>query len=470
MPRLTAARTLKTTALLALLALALAACSLASEPVPAGPIETGPMPGQATAPGVSLDVPDLGGEEDAPVGDEPPAEELPAEEEPAAEEPEEPEGAGDEPAGEEPAGEAPPTEPGVGVVEGQVQMGTPGESLPAGLEVSLRGVAVSEENEVYEFLARSAPVDPGGAYRFDDVPLDVERAAYVVEVVYDGVSFENGALIDPENPVMELPLEVYASTTDESVVSVDAMHIIFEEHPGALLVTQLYVFSNASDRIYVTDEPVLGGRRGSVAISVPEGAYGLQFDEGQVGGRYVAASETTYYDTQRLQPGAQSLAVIVNYFLPYEGSGEYEFPVRYDTRQATILAQEGHRVRAGLLNEAGSQTIDGIPYAMYSGQNFAAGDTLTVEVRAGGAATSALPVVLAVAAGVLLAAGVGYWLLQRNAAPLLAVEGLSARQEGIIAEIAALDEAHEAGRVNRFEYEARRAALKAELAAEVAER
>lgn len=441
------------------------------------------MPGEATAPGVSLDVPDLGGEEDTPAGEEEPlAEVLPDEEEPVAEEPapEEPESAGEEPAGEETAGEepaeqqpaeeAPAPAPGVGVVEGRVQMGTPGETLPEELEVNLRGVAVSEENEVYEFLARSAPVGADGAYRFEDVPLDVERSAYVVEVIYDGVSFENGALINSETPVMDLPLEVFASTTDESVVSVDAMHIIFEEHPDALLVTQLYVFSNASDRIYVTDEPVLGGRRGSVAISVPEGAYGLQFDEGQVGGRYVAASETTYYDTQQLQPGAQSLAVIVNYFLPYAGSGEYEFPVRYDTRQATILAQKGHRVRAGQLDEAGSQTIDGIPYTMYSGQNLTAGDTLAVEVQAGGAGANMLPVALAVVAGVLLTAGVGYWLLQRQSAPLPAVEGLSARQESLIAEIAALDEAHEAGRVNRFDYEARRAALKAELAAEVAER
>lgn len=400
------------------------------------------------------------------VAEEPPA---PGAEAPADEPVEE--AAGEAPAEEPPAageGEAAPTA-AIGTVSGRVTMATPGEPLPEGLEVQLRGVGVDETNQIYEFLVQTQPVGPEGEYQFTDVPFDVERAAYVVEVIHNGVVFQNGAFIDPAQPNLELPLEVYATTTDESVVVVDAMHVVFSEHPDALLVTQLYVFSNQSDRIYVTDEPVAGGRRGSVAISLPPEAYGVQFQDGQIGGRFVQANGR-YYDTQQFPPGERSLAIIVNYFLPFDGSAEIEIPVLYQTRQVTVLAQEGQQARSDMLTQAGEEIIEQNVYTQYVGQSLAAGDTLALTLRAGAGVGGALPVILAVLAGVLLVAGIGYWVYQRSMGdlPEPVAAGLSERASALIAEIAALDDAFEAGRINRFEHEARRAALKAELAAEMA--
>lgn len=386
-------------------------------------------------------------------------------EEAAADEPAPAGDAAEETGSGQPAAE---TAPATGVVTGQVMMMTPGESLPDGVEVFLRGVAVTDANTVDEFLVQSQPVGPDGAFRFEGLPLDVQRAAYVVEFIYQGVTFQNGAIIDPQQTVMELPLEVHASTTDESVVSVDAMHVVFNQHPDALLVTQLYVFSNSSDRIYVTQDPVMGGSRGSVAISLPPEAYGVQFEEGEIGGRFVPSGDR-YYDLSQLPPGSRSHAIIVNYFLPYDGEAEVDIPILYRTEQVTVLAQEGQRARSDQVSEAGSEVIAETPYTKYTGQGLAAGDTLSLEVRtrAQGIGGNTLSIVLAALAGVLLVAGVGYWFLQREEPEpaTRADASLPGRAEALVEAIAQLDADFEAGRVNRFEYESRRAELKAELTA-----
>ncbi len=348
-----------------------------------------------------------------------------------------------------------------GVVQGQVSAATPGVSLPDGLEVQLRGIAVGPDNQVFEFLARTAAAGPDGSFRFEDVPFDMPRSAYMVEATYDGVTFTNGRVVDPASPALDLPLALYASTTDPAVVRVDSMHLILRAHPDALLVTQLYVFSNSSDRIVVTEQPVSGGRRGSVAVSLPSDAYGLSFEEGQVGGRFIPAGDRIY-DTDNLLPGERTQAIIFNYFLPVDGAREVSIPILYQTRQVTVLAQDGQRIRSDQLSEAGIEVIDQTAYTKYLGTDLAPGGTLTFRLQAAGAASSALPVILIALAGVLLVGGGAYWLAQRRGLlPEPVAAGLSPRDEALIREIAALDEAYEAGRVNRFEYEARRADLKA---------
>jgi hypothetical protein len=77
-----------------------------------------------------------------------------------------------------------------------------------------------------------------------------------------------------------------------------------------------------------------------------------------------------------------------------------------------------------------------------------------------------VPIVLLAAAGALLVGGAAYWFFQQRAAlSAPAAAGLTPQQETLIREIARLDEAYEAGRVDRFTYETRRADLKADLAA-----
>lgn len=402
-------------------------------------------------------------EEAAVTDEEPPAEEQPAGE---AEAEGEPDADAEAPAEETPEETVEGIDPEtlMGIVAGQVLNASPGGTVPPDMEVELHGLTFDSTGQIVEFLTQTAPVDADGMYRFEDIPYDMTDGAYIVTVILDGVEFSNGDVIDPTTPLVDLPLTIYDSTTDSSVITVDNMHVIVQEQAGTLLVTELFVFSNASDKIFVTEEPISGGRRGSVGVQIPADAYNISLEDGQIGGRFIQQG-STIYDTALMMPGSQSQAIVISYLVDYDGSKELELPVLYNTGSANLLVQDGPQVRSEGLTESGSQVFQDQVFNHFVGQNIAAGEAVTFQVKT--SLLSSGTIVLRIALGVLLAALAGVigwvvWLRQDDGS--LATGGLDAGQQALAQQIIDLDEAFAAGRVNRFEYEARRADLKAALA------
>ncbi len=374
----------------------------------------------------------------------------------------------EESAGEPPAEASPEESASAGFVAGQIVNGSPGGGVPADLTIQLSGITLDDSGQIVEFLTRTTSPDQGGAYRFDDLDFDLEQSAYVVSVVYDGVEFTNGAMIEPGSPSLDLPITIYEHTSDPSVISVDALHFVVTEHPDALVVLQVYVISNHSDKAFVSPEPVSGGRRGSVSFSLPLDAYNVSFQDGQLGGRYVVVGDMIY-DTEQVLPGSGSHTIIATYFLPFNGGEDIQVPIFYPTDQVNVLVYEDARVRSDVLSPAGVQVVDNQAYNKYLAQGLSAGDTLSFHVQGAGLSGNLVPVLVAVggALAVLLAVGAGFASYLRRggrseaAAP---ASTFSAEQESLIRQIADLDDTFEAGRVNRLEYEALRADLKARLA------
>lgn len=419
--------------------LLVAGCTLSDEPVPVGPVEVGPLPGEATA-----------GPSPEPTAARPTSPPIEA-----------------TPTSSSGSGVAPQAS---GTVSGTVRNGTGDAPIPADLEVELHGVAVDDAGNISEFFTRTTKIDQDGTYRFDDVPFDVPFSAYVAQAIHGGVEFTSGAMIVPETPVLDLPLTIYENTTDPSVIVVDAMHLIISPHPDALVVNEVMVFINASDRVYVSPQPVAGGRRGSVVVPVPADAYGLSFEDGELGGRFVEA-DGSIYDTRQVIPGQDPHVVTASYIVPFSGSGQISLPITYPTRAVNVLIDEQIQVRSPALTDGGTQVIQEQAYHKYQAQDLAAGQSLDLQIGSEARWAEIVQIVLAVLVGLLGIASVLYWLLiarRRSKAPRVETADLSApldaeRQE-LIRQIAALDEAHEAGKINRFEWETRRAELKAELA------
>ncbi|MBN1312901.1 MAG: hypothetical protein JXB30_15915 [Anaerolineae bacterium] len=417
-----------------------AGCGLSNEPVPAGPIETGPLPGEM----VNELVPEPTGVEPGQSSPTPSAPTSPA-----------------------PGGEAPQPD---GVVMGTVHNGTDDAPVPTGLDIELRGVMVDETDSIAEFLSRTIEIEPDGSFRFEDVPFDVPFSAYIVKVIYDGVEFAAGAVVDASSPFMELPLAIYENTTDPSVITVDAMHLVLNRHPDALLVTEVIVLSNAGDRVYVSPQPVAGGRRGSILLPIPGDAYGLSFEDGELGGRFVA-SGGQIYDTQQVFPGQGSHTITASYILPFSGTRQVSLPITYPTLAVNVFIEEGMQISTPLLAEGGLQIIQEQAFHKYQASDLAAGQSLDMQVDSVGGWTPALQIILAMLVCLLVIASVFYWFLaarRGSRAHDAAKERLSAfatpEYQALIGRIAALDEALEAGKVNRFEWEAERAELKAKVA------
>lgn len=410
------------------LGLTVTGCALSDEPIPAGPIETGPLLGDLTAAATGSPLP--------------PTESTP-----------------------EPAQVIHTAPQSSGMVSGSVDNGTDDAPVPADLSVELRGVKVDGAGSITEFLARTAQIDADRSFFFKDVPLDVPSSAYIVRAIYDGVEFTNGTIVDPAVLSIELPLVIYENTTDPSVITVDAMHLLIRRHPDALLVAQVMVFSNASDRVYVSPEPVAGGRRGSVVVPVPADAYGLSFEEGELGGRFVVAVDGLVYDTRQVIPGQESHVVTASYIVPFGGPGQVSLPITYPTRAVNVLVEEGMQVSSPDLVDGGSLVVQEQAIHKYLARDIAAGQSLDVHLIPAGGWVDTLRVILAVLIVLLVLVSVLYWLLIARRGSGKAVSAQPSEEHQRLArQIAALDEALRAGKFNRFEWEAQRAEIEAQMA------
>ncbi len=411
------------------------------------------LPADTTLTGVSLEPPPIAGE---------PAEEAPAE---VAEEPSG--AASDAPAEQaaaEPAQEATPSPDEVidlstaGVVTGTVTNGSAGDSPLAGVEVTLTGLRLTDMNTVEEFFTTTTTSGEDGSFRFEGLQADLPNSAYVVDVMYNDVQFSNGVLVNPIAPEMDLSLSVYDSVSDPSLITVDSMHVLIQPTEAGPMVVQLYVFSNAGNGIYVSPVSLPEGIQGTVAVAVPEAATALEFDGGVLGDRFIRQGESIY-DTRQVYPGQQTHTVMLRYLLPAGNRQEVEIPILYNTAQVTVMAQEGQTVRSSMLTAGEAQAMDTIVFNTYTAEGLGPGDTLSFTLRTGGGIGSVNPLAVALVTAGLLLIGVMVYLLMARRGPTPGEAEDEAADDDLERLLAELDEELAEGKINRFEYEARRAAL-----------
>jgi len=358
--------------------------------------------------------------------------------------------------------------PGTLTVKGIVTTGE-GYPAPAGTEVKVTGVALDASNNIVTFAEKTTTTAEDGSYKFERLSTEQTSGAFVVTATYNGVEFTNGAMIDPTAPVLDLPITVYEVTNDESVISVDSASLVISQHPDALLVVEVLIFNNNSDRVYQGAEAVAGGQHGSVSITLPPDAESITFEDGAVGGRFVEV-DGKIYDTQQVLPGHRSHSIIVQYVLPTKGAREINLPMPYGANQVTVLAQGEGGIKSAQLTPAGTAQVSGQSYDQYTGQPIPKGGNLTLTVAPPGIGSVlsglAIPILGGIAALLVIGGGAYFVISRRQAAddftPALAT--LSPDQQALIRQIADLDDAYDAGTINRLEYEARRALLKARVA------
>lgn len=381
-----------------------------------------------------------------------------------------------------PEGDVSATEDGVlhGVVFNETS-GQPAE----GVTVSLHGLALTPDGGVSEVITQEIPSGADGTYRFEDLPANEENLVYVVSLIYQNSAFSSDVVVlAGDVPVLELPpLIVYDVTSDASAISIENMHIVLTpEGEDAIVVAQIYIFSNSSDSMYLSEQTVGQGlRRAAVEVASPEQAFGHAFEDGEIGRRFIP-SEQGYYDTVAVFPGSSSHSVIMSYLIPL-GNNTLKIPLMYNANNVTLIYEpEALRVSA-----SGFQPDDQIndpmlaDFEVLSKGGFVAGDELVVTVRTASASGSVLPYVGGfVALGLVVAAA--WWWRKRAPAETPKDTKASARKQVVdekkaqaarteqerqrlMQAIADLDDAHEAGKVNKNDYEAQRARLMAEVVA-----
>ena len=390
------------------------------------------------------------------------------------------------------------TEPiAAGLITGVLTNGTSGAPLVE-TEVELRAFTP----ELEQTLTLTTTTDAAGAFRFDvaDTPPDW---VYIAGTSFDGLGFSSSAdQLSRSRTALDLPITVFDKTTDASAVSVAQLHVVMEFADALVQVSQLYIFSNAQEAVYVG--PTGNPDEGVIEVGVPEGAQNLMFQrsfgsmESFLPASDFVATDRGWADPLPLRPGEGALTLLVSYSLPYDDALTISHPVFYNTVSgAIILPDNGVAV-------VGDEWTEGEPQSFGQSEVFrnfgrgglAAGDTLTIELdgrptivtddaTGGAVANRDTTTELLIGGGALLLAAVGgiflwrYWQGRQaeeawEEAPAYGVAGAAtavappipanSERDDLLRRIATLDDAFDAGQLPEADYRAQREELKRRLA------
>lgn len=344
---------------------------------------------------------------------------------------------------------------------GQVLHGA-GGPLPAGLTVTLYGY-----DHTTQALTQTATVGADGRFEFSGLENVPQRLFFAttdhMAMTYgsDFVQVVEGTLI------YDLPLTVYDATSVTDDLTIARLHIFLEfPEPDLIQIVELLVLDNRGSQTIVPSGP------GQVAYSValPEGAQGLIFQEGALGDRYLPTADG-FGDIRPVLPGEGATQLLFAYQLPYDRGLEFRQRLLYPAEAVLVFVPpDTVDLSAERLMDGGLQDLNGLPYQLYAGETYAAGEALELNLRgrhplaAGGfqlAASTPASLVLGALGLAFTLLGVGLWLRDRRLAGRMEQEET---QEELLDAILALEEAYERGEVDEAAFALERAALKARLA------
>jgi len=366
-----------------------------------------------------------------------------------------------------------------GTVSGTITNGTSGASLPADQPVVLHLF-----DNFQETGAITTTVQSDGTFKFADVELVPQRAIIVSARYGDIVYTSDVGQFTPGQTSYELPFQVYESTTDSSVLTVERMHLIFDFKQDQAQIGELFIINNNSDKTFIGDS--LDGPTFSAAL--PASFTDLTFQDDVIGGRYRQTADG-FADTLAIRPGVGSQQILASFSLPYTDALSFSQKISYPTSAVSVLLPDtGVKLSGDGLLDEGVRDVQGASYHTFSVDTMTAGTnlafSLTGKPSLSAAITSGDPtsastststtastfdVRAALIGGLVLALAVAasaYWWIQRGghaSKPARAATAAGRTYDELLDELAELDEGFEAGEFSEAEYRAEREKLKAEL-------
>jgi mono/diheme cytochrome c family protein len=356
----------------------------------------------------------------------------------------------------------------IGTITGIV-MNSSGGSIPAGADVMLH--AFDQMQLVY---TATTTLKADGTYAFDQVEVAPQRS-FLATVDYGNVVYGSDIQTaqDGQN-TLELPIQVYESTTDPSGLSADRVHYFFEfVDAKTIRVVELFIITNNASKTLVAAKE----GQGVVDFSLPVGATNLEFQDGEIGGRYLKTADG-FADTAPVRPGSGSYQVLFSYDMPYNRKLDLVSQMPLDTNAVVILVPEQSvKVKGPGIVDAGTRDVQGTPYHMYNGSSLQKGQVLSLTVTGEPAATGTASTLLGNsnfiiglgALGVVMILA-GVWMYQRSRSkgapdeePTSPIRQEFDSSEAVMDAILALDDLYQEGRLPEEAYLQRRGELKARL-------
>jgi hypothetical protein len=348
--------------------------------------------------------------------------------------------------------------------------------------------------------SETIPINEDGSFEFqvENVPSEW---VFLADFAYGDLTFNSNAVqVSNAEPEAQMPLFVFDTTSDPSVVAIDRLHMILTFAESRLMVSELYVFSNLESAVFVGESGDFN--EGTVEVGLPAGAENISFQRGFGTSldSFIPAAEfiqtgTGWADTVPLRPGSGSLNLLVSYDLPYDDGLLLAHPLPYPVTSASaIMASAGVNITDENWVSQGAQSTGSGSFVSYINTNLADADALNLTLdgrpsqitdAAGNTLTVRNETSELIVGGVALVAmlAVGFFLVQRwrtspaiqtdsaafpqaaAAAPRKASQPHGSDKTVLLQAIADLDDAYDAGELEEEEYQRQRRELKTRLTA-----
>jgi len=353
-----------------------------------------------------------------------------------------------------------------GIISGTVTNASGGQ-LPLGEEVMLHGF-----DNMQVALTQTTTVSPDGTYQFNNIAFSDQRM-FFASLQHQGVTYGSDvATVDAGQTSFDLPITVYDTTSEPSALTIERLHVFFEQADAQTMrVAELVIMSNSGDKTIVPPAP----GKPIVDFLLPAGYKNLQFQDGELGGRYIQTANG-FGDTANIYPGQGSYQVLLAYDMPYSGKLQLlqTLPLAADA-VVILVPQQNFKVKGANLQGSGTRDVQGIQYQMYNMSGLQAGQQLNLTVSnsfsMGSSTKTGLVIGLAALGLALILGGVWvYWRSKsRNEKPEQESEAPAApgafaeTADDLMDAILALDDLHRAGQISDEVYLNRRDELKARL-------
>lgn len=364
----------------------------------------------------------------------------------------------------------------IGTISGKVSKG-PNGSLPSDLKAVLHIYTHDPTNSQFsEVASQETALNADDTYSFINVSMPANQAFYV-SVDYADTTYQSDPLIPKEGQsVYDLPITIYDTTTDMSALTADQVHILLDySKPDIIQVVEFYVISNPGEKT------VIAGQKGEpiVTLSLPKGYTNLQFQDGQLGDRFLQTADG-FGDTAPVIPGNQQYQLVFAFDLPYSNNFEFAQPFSLNVSAVTFLVSEGVRAEGQNLMDGGVQEMadGGGKFQLYNAGSFKSGESLTLTISgkaqqgaaatipAGGSTRSLAIGLSTLGLAVLLS---GFWLYMRRQNRIPEDESLkqgdieTGSRDEILDAILAVDDQYNAGNISEEAYKQRRSELKEKI-------
>lgn len=384
---------------------------------------------------------------------------------------------------------------GNGRIYGQLLDGTKNNAPLVGQTVTLQVAQLGNGNDL-----ATATTDAHGNYNFPSLSTD-KTLNYAVYIHYQNAQYVSNIVTLDSKPVQQLNLTVYDATSDSSKLAIVDSTILIHEpdtQKGIITVSEFFDFENLNRYTYVGSLDASKGKPNALLFSLPVGARNVVLSQG-FGGYNVIQVDRGFASNVALLPGTSQLAFSFN--VPYSSTSyDLSYMAFYPTVSVSVLVPPDLQANSALLTSSGLITSNNQPYRVLKGSNLLTNQGFRVALNGLHlpASTTApqfntgliwlVVAVLLMCAIILVTAFVYRWQSTRSGhgSRGKAKQGPEKtdkrdstekhthpgrksggkprdEQEALLKELLTLDKSHEAGKLSKAEYQARRSKIKARL-------